>query len=190
MIPVKSVEGARVSLRPVGEEAAGSDYLGWLHDPEVTRYLEARFTDYTAERLCAYIRAENERPNAIFFGIYLNSDGRLIGTIKLSQVRAEHRHCELGLMIGDKTAWGRGYGAEAIELACRYAFECLGLHKVAAGCYGNNLGSARAFEKAGFSLEGRLAEDRWSAEGWVDKLWLGLINPGENERRQKREDHS
>ena len=190
MKPEKCIEGKRVTLRPISEEAPLIDYLGWLQDSEVTRYLEARFTDYTVEKLRAYIRAENEKPNAFFFGICLNPDGRLIGTIKLSQVRAEHRHCELGLMIGDKTAWGRGYGAEAIELACRYAFECLGLHKVAAGCYGNNLGSARAFEKAGFSLEGRLAEDRWSAAGWVDKLWLGLINPSENGRRQKRENHS
>jgi RimJ/RimL family protein N-acetyltransferase len=181
MKPLRSVIGRKVSLRAMDESAADAAYLGWLNDSVVTQYLEARFTNYTRERLEGYIRAENERADAVLFGIHRIEDGARIGTIKLSRIRPEHRHCEIGLMIGDRSAWGRGYGAEAIALSCGYAFTDLKLHKVSAGCYGDNLGSARAFEKAGFVVEGRLREDRWSGDHWVDKLWLGLINPAERE---------
>jgi RimJ/RimL family protein N-acetyltransferase len=179
MRPRHPIEGNHLVLRELDDSHAGEPYLGWLRDTEVTRYLEARFTSYDRERLAAYIRAENERANAVLFGIFRKPQGRLIGTIKLSQIRPEHRHCVVGLMIGDKSAWGRGYGTEAILMACGYAFETLRLHKVGAGCYSNNSASVRAFEKAGFRLEGRLPEDRMSEQGWIDKLWLGLINPAE-----------
>ncbi len=171
--------GNKVALRALGAAHASSPYLDWLRDREVTRFLEARFTHYDAARLAAYIAAENGRDSAVLFGIFTAHGARHIGTIKLSQIRPEHRHCVVGLMIGERSAWGQGCGTEAIALACRYAFEVLGLHKVSAGCYANNRASSRAFEKAGFRLEGHLAEEHMSDEGWVDKLWLGLINPAE-----------
>jgi RimJ/RimL family protein N-acetyltransferase len=101
---------------------------------------------------------------------------QLIGTLKLSNIRQHHWSCEIGLMIGDKTEWGKGCATEAIVLACRYAFETLKLHRVSAGCYSNNPASARAFTKAGFELEGRLREERLTPDGWVDTLLLGRIN--------------
>jgi ribosomal-protein-alanine N-acetyltransferase len=177
MRPIKSVEGRQVELRLLDEIHADGPYLAWLHDREVTRFLEARFTDYDAVRLRNYIRTENERSNAVLFGIFRAQDGKLIGTLKLSQIRTEHRNCEIGLMIGERSEWGRGHASEAITLACRYAFETLRLHKVTAGCCSDNLGSTRAFLKAGFVQEAHLREDRVSEGEWVDTLLLSRLNP-------------
>lgn len=168
-----------MGLRALEEMHAGGPYLHWLKDEAVTRFLEARFQDYDAERLRNYIRAENNRPNAVLFGIFHVADDRLIGTLKLSQIRPIHRNCEIGLMIGEKSEWGKGRATEAIALACRYAFETLNLHKVTAGCYCDNSGSTGAFLKAGFIQEGRLREDRMTATGWVDCLILSRLNPAD-----------
>jgi len=177
--PTQNVAGAGLVLRPLDEAAAEGAYFGWLHDPLVTQHLEARFTDYTIIRLRDYIRRENDKPDSVPFAIHTEPGGRFIGTIKLSKIRLDHRHCDVGLMIGEKDEWGKGRGTEAIRLACRYAFGTLGLHKVSAGCYATNPGSEHAFLRAGFCIEGRLAEDRWDGRRWVDTILLGRINPAE-----------
>ena len=61
---------------------ADGAYLGWIRDPEVNRFLEARLLEYDAERLRAYIVAENERANAVLFGMFLHPH-RLIGAHRL-----------------------------------------------------------------------------------------------------------
>lgn len=180
MKPEHAIRGERLSLQPL--QLAGNDedtYLSWLRDPLVTKFLEARLTDYTCDKLRAYVKGENANHDSVLFAVQTEPEGSFIGTIKLSRIRQEHRHCEVALMIGNRAAWGKGYGTEAIKLACTYAFDSLGLHKVAAGLYHTNKGSERAFQKAGFTLEGRLIDDRWDGERWVDKLVYGLINPKE-----------
>lgn len=71
-----------------------------------------------------------------------------------------HRE-RLGLLIGERGAWGRGHGSEAIRLASDYAFRELGVRKLTAGCYADNVGSATAFRRAGWREEGR--RPRWTA---------------------------
>src|ERR1019366_10638994 len=68
MHPIRAVEGRQVELRSLDETHAEGPYLAWLQDKEVTRFLEARFIDYDADKLRRYIRAENERSNAVLFG--------------------------------------------------------------------------------------------------------------------------
>lgn len=177
MRPTERLTGPTLSLRPLEASDAAEAYIGWLHDPLVTRYLEARFTDYTVDHLRAYIERENNSPDAVPFAMVTEPDGTFIGTIKLSRIRPAHLSAQLGLMIGARQEWGRGHGTAAIELACQYAFDTLGLHRIAAGCYASNPGSASAFLKAGFIVEGRLLQDRWSEGGWVDTILLGRLNP-------------
>lgn len=179
MRPGHSVDGSRLFLAALEPAHAEGDYLSWLRDPEVTQFLEARLVDYDLDRLRRYIITENERPNAVPFGMFLRPDKRLIGTIKLSEIRAEHRKCNVGLMVGDRAIWGKGYGTEAIELASDYAFNTLKMHKIVAGCYADNVGSARAFLKAGYNVEGKLADDRWDGRQFVDCILLGKVNPKE-----------
>ncbi len=181
MRPLHPVEGNRLALSGLDVSHAGGRYLGWLHDPEVTRFLEARLVDYDLDRLSAYIRAENERSDAVLFGMFLRQSGQFVGTIKLSNIRTTHRSCNIALMIGDKALWGRGYGTEAIALASGYAFDALNLHKILAGCYANNLASAGAFLKAGYGVEGRLTDDRWDGHRFVDCILLGKLNPSETD---------
>jgi RimJ/RimL family protein N-acetyltransferase len=72
---------------------------------------------------------------------------------------------------------GAGYATQAIELACDIAFEKLNLHKLTAGSYENNVGSIRAFLKAGFHQEA-LLKDHYLCEGqWVSKVCLAKFNP-------------
>jgi ribosomal-protein-alanine N-acetyltransferase len=138
-----------------GLEADGvtDRYVAWLNDPAVNRYLESRFARHTLESTRRFVQEVVQSEDSVLFGIRYVPDARHVGNLKLGPVDRHHRRAEIGLLIGDRTLWGRGIAPCAIELAVRYAFASLGLVKVTAGCYASNTGSRRAFEKAGFVVE-------------------------------------
>lgn len=166
-----------VRLRPVEVADADGPYLDWLQDPEILRYLEARFSSHTRASLAAYIEACRDDPRIHFWAIELEDDGRHVGNIKLGPVDEPHRRADIGIMIGDRRAWGRGIGTAAITAVADFAFGELRLHKLVAGSYAPNEGSVRAFGRAGFHVEGRL-ERHWYTEGaWVDGVLLARFAP-------------
>lgn len=158
---------------------ADGPYQRWMNDPEITMHLESRFTFHGVEDIRAFIRATISDPQNLFLAICQKSDGRHIGNIKLGPISPAHRVGDIGLIIGEKDCWGKGYATEAITLLSAHAFESLNLHKLTAGCYSTNLGSARAFEKAGFHVEGRRVSHYWQHERYVDCILLARHNPAE-----------
>lgn len=136
-----------------------STYLGWMRDPEATRFLEARFSEHTIESLRQFVVTMSERDDTVLLAIVALESDTHIGNIKIGPIDRHHGTADIGLLIGERDAWGRGYGTEAIKLATDYAFRELGLRKLTAGCYGANVGSATAFRRAGWVEDGmRLAQ--------------------------------
>jgi ribosomal-protein-alanine N-acetyltransferase len=131
-----------------------SAYVGWLNDPEINQYLESRFVAHTIESTRAFVGSVLDSPDSLFLGIRAPDTGTHVGNIKLGPISAYHRTGDIGLLIGERSAWGKGVGTSAIEGLVRIATEQLSLRKLTAGCYASNIGSRRAFEKAGFLLEG------------------------------------
>jgi RimJ/RimL family protein N-acetyltransferase len=177
------LRGPRVTLRNLEPADAGGPYLRWMADPNVLRYLEARFARQDRASLEAFIRDANASTSALLLGIVLTAEDRHIGNIKLGSIDPHHHRGDIGILIGDTSAWGHGYAAEAIGLVCDHAFSRLGLHKVTAGFYGAHKGSIRAFEKAGFRVEGRLASHWWCEGAWQDGVVMGLLNPAYDRAR-------
>ena len=151
-----ALEGARVALRPVTAADVGPLYLGWLNDPEINRFLESRHRESSEESVRAFVDRVTARDGDYLFAIRLAPDGRHIGNVRLGPIRAEHRLAELSLYIGDRAAWGRGYGGETVALVTRFAFEALHLNKTMGRSYAANEASIRAFLRAGYRQEGRL----------------------------------
>jgi RimJ/RimL family protein N-acetyltransferase len=86
--------------------------------------------------------------------IRTNDGNRLIGFVGLFEIQWHHGDCWVGIGIGEKEDWGRGYGTEAMCLILRFAFEELNLHRVTLGVFGYNPRAIRSYEKAGYQLEG------------------------------------
>jgi RimJ/RimL family protein N-acetyltransferase len=173
--------GARLFLRQVCLADATENYARWMNDPEINCYLESRFVTHTVAGLRQYIEKTNADPHNFFLAIMLQADDRHIGNIKLGPVNPVHRLGDIGLIIGETDCWGKGYATEAIELITRFAFHELKLHKVTASCYANNPGSARAFQKAGFTIEAVRPAHFFCAGRFVDAILLGRINPTQSD---------
>lgn len=136
-----------------------SSYVSWLNDPQVSRYLESRFSSHTLESTAEFVRTCLESDKNLFLGIrYRTLGGRHVGNIKLGPIDRHHGLGEVGILIGERDAWGRGIATQAISMLCAIARDQLNLRKITAGCYGGNLGSEKAFLKAGFEIEGRRRE--------------------------------
>ena len=147
--------GENVFLRHLEERDVGETYLAWMCDRETMQYLESRDQTHTLDTLRAFVRAMNESPRDCLLGIFEVRSGEHVGNIKIGSIRMPHRSADLGLIVGNRNSWGKGYGTEAIALATRHAFEELDLNKLWAGMYAENLGSYRAFIKAGYREVGR-----------------------------------
>ena len=177
VIPARPLETQRMILEPLAQRHAAGPYLAWMNEPGVTRYMESRFRGHSREELERFIADANAAESTLLLGMFLKDDGgRHIGNVKLA-IDPPHRRAELGLMIGEPSAWGQGLGTEAIDAVTRHAFAALGMHKVTAGCYGDNAASLRAFLKAGFAQEGVRPSHYRSGDVWVDMVLLGKINP-------------
>jgi len=101
----------RLRLRPFQATDIDSTYLSWLNDPEVTRFSNQRFIEHTAHSCAAYL-SNFEKSDNSFLLIEGPQDQRPIGTVTVYRKR-QHGTAELGLMIGERCCWGKGYGREA-----------------------------------------------------------------------------
>jgi len=164
------LKGESIFLRILSPSDVDEKYLNWMHDDDVVQHLESRWRSYSIEDLKEYVRIVNLSQRDVFFGIFVIKTGEHVGNIKIGNIDQIHRFADVGLLIGEASARGKGYGTEAILLACQYAFEDLNLNKIVAGIYAINFGSFKAFLKAGFREVGRLHRHRFYKGEYVDEI--------------------
>jgi RimJ/RimL family protein N-acetyltransferase len=105
----------------------------------------------------------------------IEADNKFIGQCALFHFDQVARTCELGIMIGDKDYWGRGYGREAIGLLLDYGFRYHNLHRVYLSVNGNNERAIRAYLVCGFKEEGRLRAHVWHDNAYIDLVYMGIL---------------
>ncbi|MGI9341893.1 MAG: GNAT family N-acetyltransferase [Gammaproteobacteria bacterium] len=152
--PTPDWQTEKIELFLLEPQHVGDAYVRWLNDPEINAYLEGRFVTHTVESTREFVRSCLENPATLFLGIrMLEGDAQHVGNIKISPIDRSHGLGEVGVLIGERSAWGKGIGSDAISAISRIAKHQLSLRKLTAGCYESNVGSLKAFEKAGFEIE-------------------------------------
>ncbi|HJQ84654.1 MAG TPA: GNAT family protein [Candidatus Binatia bacterium] len=165
--------GSKVYLRPLVEEDAAACW-DWLNDPDVRRTLAVRAWPNTETISREWIRRLDFRRD-MAFAIVTRDEDLYVGNCDLNGINHLDGHAMLGLLIGRKDLWGRGYGTEAVRLLCRYAFEGLALHKVCLSCYATNERGLRLYARVGFVVEGRRREQVFIDGRRVDEVIFGLL---------------
>jgi RimJ/RimL family protein N-acetyltransferase len=167
------IRGETVSLVPL-ERRHLETTRAWANNPELKRLLD-RTAEVSPEEHEAWFASLQGRADCAYFAIETNTDARHVGNVWLWNIEERHRKAELRIVIGDRDQLGHGVGTEAISLLSGYALATLNLHKVYAYVLAINPRALRAFEKAGFVIEGTLREDRRSDEGFTDVYLLGKL---------------
>ena len=147
------IEGRDIYLRPLLPDDYNMRYLAWLNDPEVNFHSKRRFLPTRYDELQAFDSASTN--NLLHLAICTQTDHNHVGNISLGPINWFHRCAEVRILIGQKTCWGKGIGAQAIYLVAKHAFQVLGLNRLEAGSI-NPAFNAVVIDKLGWREEGRL----------------------------------
>ena len=173
---VNEIVTERLILQCLDPENFSSAYLNWLNDPTINRFLEVRLNPpKSIKELQLFIQKTNSSRDEVLLGIHLRDQSH-IGNIKIGPIDSYHGRADIGIVIGEKSQWGKGIASEAITAVSHFAFETLRLNRLTAGLYGQNVGSMNAFLKAGFSREATLSS-YWNVGDGMrdDEIIMALI---------------
>ncbi len=180
-----NIEGKNIFLKKMRVADVTDDYCKWMNDPKIMKYLESRFTHHTIESLKKYVQDKEKKGDEIIFAIISKRENKHIGNIKIGPINKIHKFADIGLLIGNKSFWGRGIATEAIGLIVDYAFNKLNIHKLMAGVYSENIASIKAFKKNGFKEEG-ISRKQYLCNGkYVDRINLGILK-NDFEKKNKK----
>ena len=169
--------GSLVRLCDESPEALAKAFVKWDQDTEQHRLADsdpARL--WSEKKLKEFIEKRAENNSKSFrFSIRTLADDKLIGGVGLWISSWTHADTWLGISIGERDYWGKGYGSEAVRLAVQYAFVELNLRRVSLGLHAYNERAFKAYEKVGFKLEGRMRGEGLRDGVRFDSLWMGIL---------------
>lgn len=174
-LPADLIDGEGFFLRRLTVDDCTMDYVRWLNDPRVNRFLETRFSTQTLESIRSFVAEKASSSTEFLYGIFAGEEARHIGNIKLGPVRIPHLSAAVSLFIGDETWWGKGIASKAIAILSKHAFDHMGLQKLHAGMYEANKGSLNAFLKAGYHEEGLLRSHVMDGDVRSDIHLVGIV---------------
>jgi len=157
----------------------------WYSDPEIARLTRYQQSALSADEIQRFFYARIMGRDFLAMAIHLRESDRLVGTCALSQLDVDNGSTLYHITIGERDAWGKGYGTEATELMIAHAFSGLGLHRVGLTVFEFNTRAIRAYEKCGFVVEGRAREVIFRDGRYWDELQMSVLAE-EWEARQKR----
>lgn len=167
-------EGRLVRLRAREPEDEPLLYA-WFNDPEVTQHLTLRYPlSHRQEREFIESGSAPGYDHA-GFAVETLADGTLIGGVSLEQVSPEKRSAVLGIAIGDKSRWDRGYGTDTMRTICRFGFETMNLHRIQLEVYADHARARRVYERVGFRVEGQLRDGTFRYGRYQDVVVMGLL---------------
>jgi len=169
--------GKLVRLSAENPETYAEHFSRWWHDSEYGRLLDlAPGALFSPKRVKEWLEKELEKdpPEMWLFGIRALEDDKLIGFVDLSGA-TPHGDTFVGIGIGERAYWGKGYGTEAMKLVLRFAFAELGLHRVSLDVFEYNPRGVKSYEKAGFRMEGRVREMILRDGQRSDVFFMGVL---------------
>ena len=101
--------------------------------------------------------------------------GKPIGTIQLYNFDELNQSCKLGIRIGDREYWGKGYGEDAINTILKYAFYKLDIYRVSLKLYEYNERASNCYIKCGFRQEGKTRKSAYIDGEFYDEIIMGIL---------------
>lgn len=182
------LKGELVRLSGVDPQELGRAYATWNQDSELTRFLDARMVSLrSAKSISDFFEKEAKEASPVEYPFTIRAleDNRLLGDIGLYVIYDwGPRDAFVGLGIGDRENWGRGYGTDAMKIILRFAFTEINLRRVTLNVFEYNPRAIRSYEKTGFQHEGRLRGALLRDGRRWDMLYMGILRDDWKEMNQ------
>ena len=122
----KKIIGKKCYLSPIDINDV-EKYTEWLNDLEILRNLQLYAATISMENEKEYLKNLSKDHN---YGIIDLETNELIGNCGFMDIDFINQTAEIGMFIGNKSFWNKGYGAEAFSLLIGYGFKALNLHNI------------------------------------------------------------
>ena len=167
--------GNNLRLRAIEREDIPR-FLRWLNDPEVRRFL-LMHEPLSRAREERWFEEQLSRQSDLILAIevLVGDEWVHIGNVGLHHLDLKNRTAVLGIVIGEKGFWGKGYGREAIRVLLRYAFFEIGLHRVELETFAFNERALRCYEAVGFKRVGVRREAFFREGAFHDVILMDLL---------------
>ena len=173
-----------VELRELILEDA-EDRYSWCLDKEVTKHLNMpeKYPPFSLAETKKWIEMCIHKTNSYEQKAIMDEAGKHIGWVDLKNIDLLNKHAELGIAIGDKNFWGKGYGLAAMEKMLEFGFTELDLNKIWLRVETDNLKAIKSYKRIGYVEEGILRQDRLRNGEFVDRLRMSILKDEFLERR-------
>jgi RimJ/RimL family protein N-acetyltransferase len=170
------IHGERVRLRAVEREDVKKFFV-WVNDPDVTRYLSLYLpiSSVDEENWFEAMTKRDQAEKPLVIEVRDGDCWKMIGNCGVFGIDPVNSLGELGIMLGEKDEWNKGYGTETMVLLLRHCFETLNLNRVYLHVYAGNARAKRSYEKAGFVEEGRLREGVYKHGNYDDVIVMSVL---------------
>jgi diamine N-acetyltransferase len=165
--------GDKVYLRPL-ERSDAAVVAPWFNDEEIQRYI-SWYRPLTVEHEAERIAQMAADPRQALLGVAAIEGGLLVGVCGLHDIDARTRAAWYGIAIGDKGAWGRGYGTETTRLVLDIAFATYNLNRVELRVNVDHPAALHVYEKCGFRREGVLRQAAVGRDGYQDLIVMSIL---------------
>ena len=167
----------KITLRTLQHSDIVNEYLNWFKNNEVTNFLEVDGNSLTTKMVTDYIDDGINTGNYFMYAICLAENNKHIGNLKIGPINKKHKIADLVCVIGDRDYWGKGIATEAIALGNVLAFDKYDIRKLHGQIYADNIGSIKAYCKAGWIIEGVIKDRYLVNEKTMDQILVSCHNP-------------
>lgn len=167
--------GNKVRLREYRKEDT-ERALYYINDAEIKRLLTPGIPYLnTLEDERKWIEGLSAKADNYSFAIETLEDGRYIGGCGLNSIDWKNSVAVVGIFIGDKNYWGKGYGTDAMGVLLKFIFEQMNIHKIKLNVFSYNERAIKSYEKCGFKVEGVLRQEIFRDGCYYDEIIMGLL---------------
>jgi len=176
------IQGERIRLRAVEREDLPM-LLQWVNDPDVKKGIGVYLPLSMADEEDWFNKVRERIPEERNLVIEIRTPAQdtdevswmMIGACGFFNYDTRNRSAEFGIMIGKKSFWNQGYGTETVRLLVQHGFNTLNLNRIYLRVLDNNPRAIRAYEKAGFTYEGRQRQAEFKDGKYVDLLVMSIL---------------
>ena len=170
--------GEKIRLQALDPKKDAKRMATWQRDTEYARLADSdpvRLWNASQNKKWIEDGQEEGAFEEIEFAIYALDSEKVIGIVGLDGISLHNRTAWVGIGIGEREYWGKGYGTEAMQILARYAFEELGLYRLNLNVFAYNERAIKSYEKVGYKVEGRVREAvHRDGKRW-DVIFMGLL---------------
>ena len=162
--------GKKVKLRNLDEKDL-KKCLFWLKDPKINKFLSQDFNDLSEMDELKWLREIKSSDKELVFAIEARQENNYIGNCGLHKIDWKNKRATLGIVIGEKEYWGKGYGTDTIYTIASFAKKELGIRSLELNVYEYNHRAIKVYKNCGFKRKTVLKKNHY----YNDRYWDTFI---------------